>query len=417
MKRSVHGDETAFDRRFHALELQAREKLRSVLDDLPREEASDALGRALERRIVPALGRMGFDEQICWSLFRVTAPTWESLATVGNGVEPMNPALTKDLRDVRKGVLVKSETQGKTRAALKGMTPPARDALLRESMDPGNLFLALDDVSLSWIVLPRAYDLLERQHARHLLFYTRALDEENDVEFAKVLARIVVEFLGNYSVKYIDDERLRDQTVAAFFHAYSAMFWRNLRTPPPGLESGWVFDCFLRWAKAIQQRFAPTNRGMDLAIERMEAERDRLFPPFDAFGMAPSGMRDARQFLIALRHGTPGVDSVCQCFGVGPPFETQTYGRLPYASVPQALNALCGEIKRRYRTESPRTRASIREFLARVETTYDLNRLKAVFPEGHPPEALRFVGPRVSGMSHAFASSMHLLPTPDGLSS
>ena len=235
------------------------------------------------------------------------------------------------------------------------------------------------------------------------------LDNETESEFLRILARIIIEFVGNHSLKYIDDVQRKDQMVDALYCGYATMFWENLRNPPGGLEDGLVFESFFRWTKMIHGRFVSTNKDMDRTTERMEEEKEKTFPAYNAFGLAHHNRYDVHRFFVALRHGIPGVESVVRYFGIGGPLlKNKTDGRLPYVEVPKTLNVLFREIKKTYRIETPRTKKSIREFLSRLRSNYNLDRIKTVLSGGEPPEALRFAGPRVLSIIQDLAASIHL---------
>jgi hypothetical protein len=221
-----------------------------------------------------------------------------------------------------------------------------------KTAQPEKLAKEFDDMSLSWIVLPRAYDLLEKDHM-----------------------------------------------VDALFYGYATMFWKNLITPPIGLEDGLIFDSYLRLARMIHDRFASSNRDMTKTTEKMEREKEKIFPTYNIFGLAHQRHDDVNRFFVALRHGIPGVESVVRFFGIGGPLlRDKTDGRLPYVAVPMTLSALFRLIKKRYRFETPRTRRSIREFLFRLGSNYHLDHIRMVFSGSEPPKVLRFVGPRVFKM-------------------
>ena len=388
---------------------EAQEKYYMATENMQSVTLSDGFNRLLELRIIPTLGRIGFDEQLCWSLFEMTAPAWKLIGPVGDDVELMYPILMKNIGEIRRGIISDSRKNSRARSILDEMDPQATYALVNRTMHPAKLFEDLDDISLSWIILPRAYDLLEKDHSRYMLIYIKSLDKETESEFTKILARIIIEFVGNYSLKYIDDAQLRDQTIDALFYGYTTMFWKNLRNPPGGLEDGLVFENFFRWAKMIQGRFASTNRDMERTTERMEEEKEKIFPVYNAFGLAHHNHYDVDRFFVALRHGIPGVESVIRYFGIGGPLlRNRTDGRLPYVAVPKTLNVLFRQIRKRYRFETPRTRNSIREFLSRLGSNYNLKRIKTVFSGSEPAETLRFVGPRVLSMIQDLTASIHL---------
>ena len=399
----------SFEGQIEYFEQEVREKYSSAIQNMQTVVLSDRFNRLINFRIIPTLKRIGFDEQLCLALFKMSAPAWKLIEQVGDDVELVYPILRQDIAEIRRGVIANSKKNSRTRAILDEMDPQATHQLVNKAMHPVNLLEDCHDISLSWIVLPRAYDLLEKNHSRHMLIYIKSLDKETEPEFTNILARIIIEFVINYSLKHLDDTRLRDQTVEAMFYGYAAMFWNNLRLPPGGLEDGLVFENFFRSAERIHHRFAPTNRDMARTTERMAEEKEKIFPIYNAFNLAHCNHCDAHRSFVALRHGIPGVDSVVRHFGIGGPLlENETDGRLPYVAVPKTLNMLFRQIKKKHHLETARTRKSILEFLSRLGASYNLNRSKAGFFGGEPPETLKFVGPRVCSMIQDLAASIHL---------
>ena len=406
-KRSA--EPNTFEEQIESFGQEAQEKHYTAIQNMQTVALSDRFNRLLELRIIPTLGQIGFDEQLCRVLFKMTAPAWKLIGPVGDDVELMYPILIKNIGEIRRGIVSNSRKNSRARSILGEMDPQATYSLINRTMHPTKLFEDFDDISLSWIILPRTYDLLEKEHSRYILIYIKSLDKETESEFTSILARIIIEFVGNYSLKYLDDVQLRDQMVDALFYGYATMFWKNLKNPPGGLEDGLVFESFFRWAKMIHGRFASTNRDMARTTERMEEEKEKTFPVYNAFGLAHHNHYDVHRFFVALRHGIPGVESVVRYFGIGGPLlKNKTDGRLPYVAVPKTLNVLFREIKKRYRIETPRTKKSIREFLSRLRSNYNLERIKTVLSGGEPSEALRFVGPRVLSMIQDLAASIHL---------
>ena len=398
-----------FEDQIESFEQEVQEKYYAATQNLQTVVLSDRFNRLLELRIIPTLKRIGFDEQLCLTLFKMSAPAWKLIEQIGDDIELVYPILRQNIAEIRKGVIASSRKNSRTRSILDEMDSQATHQLVNKAMHPVNLLEDCHDISLSWIVLPRAYDLLEKDHSRHMLIYIKSLEKETESEFTKILARIIIEFVINYSLKHIDDTRLRDQTVEAMFYGYAAMFWNNLRLPPGEFEDGLVFENFYRSAERIHRRFAPTNEDMARTTERMAEEKGKIFPIYNAFNLAHCNQCDAHRSFIALRHGIPGVESVVRHFGIGGPLlEGKTDGRLPYVAVPKTLNILFRQIRKRHHLETSRTRKSIGEFLTRLKSSYNLNRIKTVFSGGKPPETLRFVGPRVCSMIQDLAASIHL---------
>ncbi len=127
-------------------------------------------------------------------------------------------------------------------------------SVIQENLNPEILLLLLEDICASWIILPRVHCHLEEHHSQCLLVYLRYLDKESNPEFAKILARIIIEFTGNFTLKHIGSIHPKDRMIEALFYGYAAMFWKNLRTPPAGFEDGKIFENFLHWARMFQKR-------------------------------------------------------------------------------------------------------------------------------------------------------------------
>ncbi|MCP4366660.1 MAG: hypothetical protein GY797_00890 [Deltaproteobacteria bacterium] len=398
-----------FGEQIELFEHEAQQKYYTAIQDIQTEVLSDRFNRLLEFRIIPTLGRIGFDEQLCWTLFKITAPAWKLIGPVGDDVELMYPFLIKNIGEIRRGIISNLRKNSRVRSKLGEMAPQATYSLINRAMHPAKLFEDFNDISLSWIILPRAYDLLEKDHSRYMLIYIKYLDKETESEFTKILARIIIEFVGNYSLKYLDDVQIKDQMVDALYYGYASMFWKNLRNPPIGLEDGLVFESFFRWAKMIHGRFGSANKDMAKTTERMKEEKEKTFPAYNDFGLAHHNHYDVHRFFVALRHGIPGVESVVRYFGIGGPLlRNKTDGRLPYVAVPKTLNVLFRQIKKRYCFETPRTKKSIREFLSRLRSNYNLEHINTVLSGDEASETLRFVGPRVISIIQDLAASMHL---------
>ncbi len=388
-----------FDERLKSFELETRESCHRSLRRVERATLPPELSRLSENNVLSTLSRIGFDKQLFRGLFQMTAPAWKLIEPVGDNVELVYPVLMKNIGEMRRGIISDSRKNSRAQSILGEMAPRATSSLINRTMHPAKRSKDFDDSSLSWIILPRAYDHLEKNHSRYILIYIKYLDEETEIEFTKILTRIIIEFVGNYSLKFIDDVQDKNQMVDALFYAYAAMFWKNLRNPPNGLEDGLIFENFFRWAKMIQDRFAPTDSNMARTTEKMETEKEKIFPVYNAFGFADHRHYDIHRFLVALRHGISGVESVVRYFGIGGPLlKNRTDGRLPYVEVPKKLNVLFRLIKKRYSIETPGTKKSIREFLSRLGSNYNLKRISTVFSGDGPSEALRFVGPRVQSL-------------------
>ena len=55
------------------------------------------------------------------------------------------------------------------------------------------------------------------------------MDRETNLAFEKIMARILIEFIGNYSLKFINSSLPKKQMIEAIFYGYAIMFWKNLQ--------------------------------------------------------------------------------------------------------------------------------------------------------------------------------------------
>ena len=76
---------------------------------------------------MPTLGRIGFDEQLCWAIFTMTSPAWRLIGPVGDDVELINPILMKNLGEIRRGVISNSRKNSRARSILYKMDPNASE--------------------------------------------------------------------------------------------------------------------------------------------------------------------------------------------------------------------------------------------------------------------------------------------------
>ncbi len=401
-------DQNAFEKRIKSLEEEARGKYLSAIQAIPKVELSDWFIRLLENRIIPALRQIGIDDSFGWLFFKMAAPAWESMGPITDKEVWFHPIVIKNIEEIRNGILSKEQRGSESLSLLIGMPPQDLHSFVKERMYPESLVLLLNDISTSWIILPRVYDHLEEHHSQYLLGYLKYLDNETNPEFRKILSRITIEFVGNYTLKYISDIHPKGQMIDALFYGYAAMFWRNLRSPPNGFEDGLICKHFLYWMKSFQKRFGSINNDMARTIKDMEVEREKAFPVFNTFGLARDSHEDTGRFLITLRHGHQGIKAVIKYLGIGGALlKDMTDGCIAYEAVPKALIVLLREIKKRYPIESPKTKEFIREFLMKLRADYDLKRINSVSTRAELSEQLRFVGPRVLGLIHDLTRSIH----------
>ena len=401
--------QNAFEEQINTFEEDAQEKCRAAFQDMPEVQLSGWFSQLLEHRIVPMLGRIGFDEPLGWALFKVAAPAWKLMGPITDQDIWFHPVLIKNIEEIRSGISSKARRNFESLSQLSRMTSGEFLSLAKAQMDPEHLLFLLEDISTPWIILPRVYDQLKEHQSQYLLGYLDYLDSETDSEFGKILTRITIEFIGNYTLKYMSEIHPKDRVIYALFYGYAAMFWKNLRSPPNGLEDIGIFENFLRWARMLQNRFASSSGEMAMTIEAMKEFKEKAFPVFNAFGLARDRHDDMARFLVTLRHGYSGIDASSKYFGLGGSLlKNATDGGLPYSTVPMALSQLFREIKYRYLRETPRTQQSIRRFLKELRASYDLKGSHSVGVERRLAEEMEFVAPRILDMVHDLTEWIHL---------
>lgn len=315
--------------------------------------------------------------------------------------------LIRDLQEIRQGVITRSKYQSESHLQLTDMDPHDRLSSIEMMMDPQELISLFENISTSWIILPRAYPQLEKKHSHYFAGYLYYLTTETHSGFAQILARLFIEFAGNYALKYISEILPRKAMIRAVFYGYATMFWKNLRQPPCGFEDALVHANFLRWAETCCRRNAGSDEEMVRMIEKMKADQEKAFPVVNAFDLASGGHDDLSRFLITLRHGCPGISAVVHYFDIDAGMlKNATNGRLRYAKVPAALHGLFQSIRIHYAGETPGTQKFIRQFLSKLSQSYTADRFHSDSTVGASSGQLRFVRSRVTDMIRELTQSI-----------
>jgi len=395
-----------YDRRLRKLEAEAYGKYKDAALELNPEALPQWFVRLLKNRIVPDLKRVGFIESFCWSIFQIASSAWVQMGFVGEGRIWFHPRLIWDMEEVRKGILFQSDRLFQKKTFIFN-TPSRALRLSVDKMFPENLLSGSDDIYLSWIILPRVFDHLEKSHSQYLPGYLKYLNTEPIDDFKRVLVRITIEFVGNFVFKFRSDIHAADRIIDALFYGYEAMFWKNLRNPPAGLEGIPIFDYFLSWARRFQNKFAAGQAKKINRLKKMAHEKVKVFPDPNAFGLAPFCRNDMNALLISLRHGHLGIESAIRSFGIGKALlKNKTDGLLAYLEVPAALSAFFRKIQQGFKTESPTTQAFIKMFLAELCASYELKRTPPGVVDKRFLDQLRFVRPRILKMTNDLARTL-----------
>jgi hypothetical protein len=387
-------------------EREAREKYDSALRRLRHEKPANWFLRILDQSILPPLSQIGFDDQLSLTLFQVALPSWQRMGPSVDDCLWIHPSLTNNIEEIRKSVLLEAEKKRKTETALADMSSQEVHDHIKRSMEPENLTSRLDDISTSWIILPRAYSLLQESDGCCLISYLKYLGREQNPDFRKILARIVTEFIANYSLKFASEKQSEKATTEVIFYGYAAMFWKNLEQPPAGSAELAAHRNFLGWIQAFQKRTSSISKDMMETVKEMVAMEKTLFPTGHTHTISDDKEMGSDKFLVTIRHGKRGVEATCNSFGVaGNTLKPLSQDRSLVSSGTKALTWLIREIGEEYANETQKTQETILKFMKRLKYTYTTVPPDHLSPsQGDLPEQLAFAGPRLASIINEFES-------------
>jgi hypothetical protein len=347
----------------------------------------------LEHKILPLLVRVGFDKEIASNIFKISAPAWKSMGHIANPKLQLHPALLKDIREIRQDIISQDKQE------LQNRVFPAEASLQ-------NLTQLLQTIPTTWIILPRAHSFLTKSDSNCLIVYLQYLDRETNLAFEKILTRILIEFIGNYSLKFISSTLPKKQMVEAIFYGYAAMFWKNLQQPPPGLENSLIFRNYLSWAKAFKKRISGNDSEIEAVIAEMEKMEDNILPKQNTRTFNRN--RDANGLHISLRHGHAGINHAVRHFTMNnPSLPGYSHNHISYRILPKQISTLFRELRNSYDHETPGTKESIHTFLMELRTAYGSRTIRPNLPQQGPPDNLAFTKNRVTSLIQDFSKSLH----------
>lgn len=262
--------DAALDAKHNCEAERVRKKFTAAAATLPEADMPGWLMRFLEDRMVPKLAVIGIDPDLSWALFKIAAPAWEHMGPIDSKAIYFHPALMQELTDIRSGYLNASRQNSEKRRLLAAMNSQDRFEMVEESTDPRHLFHMLADIATSWIILPRAFGHLEEKHARWLPGYLAYLEKEDRSAFADILKRIIIEFVGNFALKFSRPDYPREGIEETVFYGYAAMFWKNLSSPARGAGDAVISKNFLRWLQLLCKRTPPDSPDKAGTLEMME---------------------------------------------------------------------------------------------------------------------------------------------------
>ena len=145
--------------------------------------------------VLPSLVQSGFERDIAENIFKISASAWKLMGLASKSKNQFSPGFGQ------------TYTRNTSRHNIKPRT---------------------------WIIHPRAHSFLTKGDSLCLIVYLQHLGKETNPVLKKILARLLIEFIGNYSLKFIDSTLPENKVIDAVFYGYVTMFWKNLQTAASG---------------------------------------------------------------------------------------------------------------------------------------------------------------------------------------
>ena len=397
----------SFDAWIQRNEFAARSQFSARAAALNSGETGGWFDRMLDRHILPVLDKIGFDKILARSVMALAAPAWKAMGPPPASGIRIDPALTRKIDQIRSSTKAVSRQEKNNRNLLHSRRPAELISLAGSNADPAGLTSLLERVTASWLILPRAYRSLNIDDSRCLPVYLAHLESEQDPAFRKVLSRVTIEFIANFTRKYRQPALSDENTSALLFFGFAAMFWKNLRQPPAGRQDDMISDHYFQWARKLREKNSVPSTAMDMTAAFMYSARQRIFPQPDAFGrVACDSPYHPEPWLIALRNGKPGIAAALSCLGPSANlYKDATAARIPYTQVPTILQSLLRTVAEHRKTESHTTAGNIRRFLTTLADRYRVAWQNAEASEDPTTSVLRFTAPRTIAMIQSFHAS------------
>lgn len=392
-----------FERYLKANETIARSRLHDALKETKPVVLSDWFFDFIKNRIVPLFAEFGMEEALTWSMFKMAAPSWESMQPAAVEGIWFNPFYIRVIEETKSRLNQKPEYERraheeKTARNIKALSSAGKTEQLADE-----LLDLIHNLSFSWVILPRSYRLLEKDNARTLTGYLRYLGRETNSDFRQLMIRIMIEYVGNFAMKYMNPCRNRQRMLNILFYGYAAAFWKTLRKPPAGLENMTICRNYLLWARSFQLNVGQMDYAKSLMLTRMDSALIHVFSRSNAFGLSRSSVDRIDGIWVALRHGKPGLLEALRYLGRGNPLSlSRSPGGIPYATVPGAVSTLLTGLKQGYQEESLATQQTIRQFLKKLKENYRSGHGKSAIKTTETDITFQFVSLRVERMVNEF---------------
>jgi len=341
-----------FEGQLQEFENIARQAYQKISKSLSLPKLPPWFRQRLEQSILPTLTRIGFDESFGRILFTIAASPWQLMGPANEKIRVFHPRIDQEIEEIRWGLLI-PETA-------------------KNSMSVENLFDFPDESATPWIVLPRAFSFLKKQDVHYLPAYLKTIDRETNEYCLKLFIRIAVAFFGNYALKFANNRYPPNPLAKLLFYGFSAMFWKNLRCPPEGLENCTVFENSLNWINMLARKTNFLGSQEMKSIDQMLKMKRIAFPTKNFTRLKNCSREDGSHFVVTLRHGYHGIAAVLKYFGIDQFSETRMTGHgFPGRYMLSELHSLLQAIPTNYHSESKPTKEYIKQFVCRLRSICD----------------------------------------------
>ncbi len=371
---------SSLQKKIDSFEREARERYNSAVCQLNNQKPASWFLSILNNSILPPLSQIGLEKELSKTLFQIAHTSWQRMGPSVSDCLWIHPSLTRNIREIRKGVQKSAEDKAWIEALLNQSDSAQGNELIKRSMAPDNLTSLLDNIYPSWIILPRAYSLLQENDGCCLISYLKYVNREKNPTFRKLIIKIVIEFLANYSLKFAKENQPSKAVAEVIFYGYAVMFWKNLQQPQQGYEELSVYKNFLNWAGMFLKRRISYSQTMERTFSEMTDIEKIIFPNNSRQDSDNCTDFEKNSFPIGLRHGNRGIVACCNSFNISEKYRQPfNHGRELSPTQTKSLTLLLHDIKNGYKHETNKTRESTLIFLERLK-----NSLLAPHPQHQP---------------------------------
>jgi hypothetical protein len=361
------------DDRLRALEKSAWQQFVAIFKTLSFAPPPVRFEKMLDESVLPTLHHIGLDGPVARVIFEMALSSWKLIHPLDGKIIAFHPKIENEIEEVRQGLNVKACKGGD---GLPGNGHGFENAIagtINDDVSPTNLIALFDEISTSWIILPRATRFLEKCHCHYLKAYLKTIDRETNELCRRQFGRITVEFLGNYALKFADAHYPKQKLTQLLFYGYAALFWKNLRRPPEILANSGAFNSFFNWIKRLARESEFLGIEENKITEHMLKLKTLLFPSPNFNSRPKRKQPRSSRFLITLRHGGMGASTTLKYFGIDQFLTTgQGHDRFMSPSIQQDALCLLRSIQSHYKSESPRTQMYFRQFTGHLKSAYTL---------------------------------------------